>query len=390
MWHPHPGEVSTLTNLSIEGYCDSAFQLVADTFSDNFAQRDELGAALCVTVNGITVIDLWGGYTNTAKTDTWQADQLVNAFSVGKGVTAILAARCVSMGLFTYDSLVTELWPEFGQHGKENLTVRDLLGHRSGLPSFRLPQSSEIIFDWPAITTALAQETPWWPPGSEHGYHVNTFGFLIGEVLRRATNQSVGLTLHNEFSAPLEADVYIGLPAPLHHRVADLHWNTDTSDENAPVILSDEQRMQKNAYTNPPNLSGAGIINTAQWRSAEMPSTNTHASARGVAGLYTPLAIGDDTKISREVLALACSEVSHGPDKILERTTRFGHGFQLPIPERGFGPNEEAFGHYGAGGSLGFADPVAQVGFGYVMNQMGKGWQNTRNRALVDSLYQCL
>jgi CubicO group peptidase (beta-lactamase class C family) len=333
---------------------------------------------------------MFGGYTNADKTVTWTADQLVNAFSVGKGITALVAARCVTMGLFEYDTPVTAFWPEFGTHGKEILTVADLLGHRSGLPSFRQTQSPDIIFDWFSITQALAQEKPWWDPGTTHGYHVNTFGFLIGEVIRRASGASVGAFLKNELSAPLSADVFIGLPTHLHHRVADLQWSTERTTESQIAAPTDEQVMQMNAYSNPPNISGAGIVNTPQWRSAEMPSTNTHASARGVCRLYTPLATGKNSRISPAVLRTACTEVSHGTDQILGRTTRFGHGFQLPIPERGFGPNAEAFGHYGAGGSLGFADPTAKVGFGYVMNQMGKGWQNARNRALMDSLYDCL
>lgn len=333
---------------------------------------------------------MFGGYTNADKSETWSADQLVNAFSVGKGITALVAARCVTMGLFDYDTLVTTMWPEFGLHGKDILTVGDLLGHRSGLPSFRQPQSPTIIFDWPAVTQALARETPWWQPGTAHGYHVNTFGFLIGEVIRRASGLSVGTLLRKELSTPLGADVFIGLPSDLHNRVADLQWTTERTTESPTTSPTDEQVMQLNAYSNPPNISGAGIVNTPEWRLAEMPSTNTHASARGVCRLYTPLATGKSSQISPAVLRAACTEVSHDTDRILGRTTRFGHGFQLPIPERGFGPNAEAFGHYGAGGSLGFADPTARIGFGYVMNQMGKGWQNVRNRSLIDSLYACL
>lgn len=264
----------------------------------------------------------------------------MNAFSVGKGITAILAARCVSLGIIDYDTKVSSIWPEFGTHGKEVLTVRDLLGHRAGLPSFRQQQSPEIIFNWSVITDKLAQETPWWPPGAAHGYHVNTFGFLIGEVLRRATHTSVGALLQKELSAPLSADVFIGLPHRLHNRVATLQWTTEKSLETDTTNLSDEQTMQVHAYSNPPNLSGSGIVNTPGWRSAEMPSTNTHASARGVSRLYTPLATGINNPVSDEVLALACTEVSHDTDRILGRTTRFGHGFQLPIPERGFGPTQ--------------------------------------------------
>lgn len=301
---------------------------------------------------------------------------------------------CVADGALSYDTVVASLWPEFGCHGKEALTVRDLLGHRAGLPAVRQRLAPNAMLDWQTMTSALAKEIPWWTPGEAHGYHVNTFGFLIGEVLRRATGKTVGQLIAERIATPLHADIYLGAPKALHHRMADFEWPGIPPPETEPEGLSEEQLMQLNTYSNPSGLSGSGVVNSPDWRSAEMPSTNMHASARGVAALYTVMAhggtFGRHHLVPTEILRESTSEVSMGDDVVLGRISRFGHGFQLPIPERRFGPHDEAFGHYGAGGSVGFCDPVSRVGFGYVMNQMGPRWQNPRNRALIDSLFSCL
>lgn len=301
---------------------------------------------------------------------------------------------CVADGLFTYDTHVATLWPEFACHGKEVLTIRDLLGHRAGLPALRQRLHPRAMFEWETMTSALANESPWWTPGQAHGYHVNTFGFLVGEVIRRASGKTVGQLIAERIASVLNADIYLGAPTALHHRMADFEWPGSPAPEEEPAGLTEEQLMQFNTYTNPSGLSGSGVVNSAEWRSAEMPSTNMHASARGVARVYTVMAHGGSFNgthlLPAEVLKQAASEVSMGDDQVLERVSRFGHGFQLPIPERRFGPHDEAFGHFGAGGSVGFCDPVSGIGFGYVMNQMGPRWQNPRNRALIDAVYSCL
>jgi CubicO group peptidase (beta-lactamase class C family) len=191
------------------------------------------------------------------------------------------------------------------------------------------------MLDWPAMTAALAGQEPWWPPGTGHGYHVNTFGFLAGEVIRRATGTTVGTLLRDEIAGPLGADVHIGLPVSEHERVATFIWPGPPPAEEEPPGLDPALLMEHNAYYNPGGLSGAGVINSP-------------------------------------------------------RPSRFGLGFQLTQPERPIGPGRAAFGHFGAGGSLGFADPETGVAFGYVMNQMGPRWQNPRTRALVDAVYESL
>lgn len=376
------------------GYCDPAFQPVQEAFLNNFAEHGEIGASVCIEINGHRVVDLWGGFADPQQTRMWTEDQLVNAFSVGKGVTAIVAAMCVAEGAFSYDTVVSSVWPEFGNHGKETITVRDLLGHRAGLPAIRKRLPKNAMLDWKMMTSSLADETPWWTPGTAHGYHVNTFGFLIGEVIRRTTGKTVGQLIDKQIATPLSADIYLGAPPSIHHRMADFEWPGTPPSEDVPEGLTEDQLLQFNTYSNPAGLSGSGVVNSREWREAEMPSTNMHASARGVATLYTVMAhggsFGNHQLLPSEIVHESTSEVSMGVDRVLDRVSRFGHGFQLPIPERRFGPHDEAFGHYGAGGSVGFCDPVSKVGFGYVMNQMGPRWQNPRNRALIDSLYSCL
>jgi CubicO group peptidase (beta-lactamase class C family) len=327
---------------------------VRDAFANNFVEHGEIGASICIEIEGNRVIDLWGGYSDIARTTDWQQDQLVNAFSVGKGVTAVVAAQCIDRGEISYDTRIVEVWPEFGIHGKDQMTLRDALGHRVGLPAIREPLPPHAMYDWDYMCSALANEKPWWEPGMGHGYHVNTFGFVVGEVLRRVTKKSVGQLIKERIATPLAVDIYLGCPTTLHHRMAEFEWPGNAPAESAPKGLSADQLLQYNTYYNPPGLSGAMTVNTTQWRQAEIPSTNMHASGRGVARLYSSLCMSGTSEIPRlltnDILQLATQEVSCGPDAVLGRVSRFAHGFQIPLPERGFGPNPEAFGHYGAGG----------------------------------------
>lgn len=395
MRRAHSGEVRSLsTQITITGHCDERFSRVREAFVNNFEEHNEIGASVCIEVAGVTVVELWGGYSDLQKTKLWQREQLVNVFSVGKGVTALVAAQCVDRGEISYSTRIADVWPEFAVEGKEEVTLRDALGHRAALPAVRKRLPVTAMYDWTLICDALAAEKPWWPLDGSHGYHVNTFGFIVGETLRRVTGKSVGQLIDERISTPLAADIYLGCSPSLHHRMAEFEWPGQPPASTPPSGLTEEQLLQYNTYYNPPGLSGAFTVNTAEWRQAEIPSTNMHASAQGVARLYSALAHGGLFKgtelVSQETLTHATTEVSCGEDRVLGRNSRFAHGFQIPLPERGFGPHPEAFGHYGAGGSVGFCDPVSRVGFGYVMNQMGPRWQNPRNKALMDALYECL
>ena len=378
----------------ISGRCDSAFEPVRTAFAENFARRGETGGALCVTIGGRVVADLCGGWTAADQLTRWQPDTLVNIFSVGKGLMAVLAARLAGSGRLDTDATVSAYWPEFGAAGKGSVTVRQLISHQAGLPAVRRRLPAAAMLDWRLMTGAIAAQEPWWEPGTAHGYHVNTFGFAVGEVLRRASGRTVGTLLREELAGPLDADVHIGLPAAEHGRVAEFAWPAVPPAEAERPELDGDQLMEYNAYFNPSGLSGAGVVNTPGWREAELPSTNGHGTARGVARVYAALAAGGAAGgirvVDAHALAEATTEQVYGQDRVLHRPSRFGLGFQLTQPERPIGRGTGAFGHFGAGGSLGFCDPQAAVSFGYVTGQMGPRWQNPRNRALIDALYCCL
>jgi CubicO group peptidase (beta-lactamase class C family) len=382
----------------IGGWCDPRFAAVRDAFAANFTDRGETGAAACLVVGGTAVADLWGGWAGQQQTRPWQHDTLVNVFSVGKGLIAACTARLIGERRLDPDAPVAGYWPEFGAAGKGAVTLRHLLSHQAGLPALRDPLPPGSMLDWPLMTGALAAEPPWWAPGSAHGYHVNTFGFLAGEVIRRVTGTTVGEVLRDQIAGPLGADVHIGLPAAQHGRVAHFAWPDLPPQAAAPwagaAETAERQRMIINAYANPADLSGLGVVNTAAWRAAEVPSANAHATAAGVARVYAALAGGGTVEGVRVVdsaaLADAVTEQVYGDDLVLRRPSRFGLGFQLTQPERPLGPGPRAFGHFGAGGSVGLCDPDAGIAFGYVTSQMGPRWQNPRNRALLDAVSACV
>jgi CubicO group peptidase (beta-lactamase class C family) len=375
----------------LDGTCAKRFETVRQAFAENFAARDERGGAVAIWHNGEPVVDLWGGWADAERTVPWSRDTLVNVFSVSKALCAIACMRLVDAGTLDLDAKVARYWPQFAQGGKERVTVRQLLSHQAGLPAIRKELPDGAALDWRVMSEALAEQAPWWEPGTAHGYHVNTYGFLAGELVRRIDGRSIGALLREDVARPLGADIHIGLPQSEHHRVSDFLWPFSPPK---PDIPDDEALMKWNTYWNPPGFSGAHWVNHPRWRTAEVPSTNGHGNARAVARIYSALADGGEIDgvriLSRSALKAATTEQVNGYDRINDRPSRFGIGFQLTQPERPLGPNPEAFGHFGAGGSLGFCDPKSRIAFGYVTNDMGPRWQNPRNRALVDAIYASL
>lgn len=378
----------------IRGSCDARFAGVRDAMAQNFREHGEVGAAVAITVEGEPVVDLWAGWMDRARTRRWQRDTLVNVFSVGKAMAALSLLILVERGRVELDAPVARYWPEFAASGKSDITVRTLLGHRAGLPAVRRTLPSFAMYDWDLMTAALAEEEPWWEPGSQHGYHVNTFGFLIGEIVRRASGESIGAFFRREVAGPLAADFHFGIGPEHDRRIADYFF----SDEPPPIVAGDDDDQRRFllrcVYVNPPGLSGLGTVNTRAWRAAEMPSTNGHSNARAVARIYSALACGggvDGIRLLRtETIDEATVEMSAGLDVVLRRPSRFGLGFQLTQPASPLGPNPRSFGHFGAGGSLGFADPEARLAFAYTMNQAGPRFLNPRTRALIAAAYASL
>jgi CubicO group peptidase (beta-lactamase class C family) len=393
----------------VAGLHTPAFTPVADAFAANFAPTGpdelglgadpgDLGAALCVIVDRRVVVDLWGGWADLARTRPWQADTLVNAYSVGKAVSAAATLAVVASGALDLDSPLAAVWPEFAAHAKGSVTLRQALSHRAGVPGIRRPVGTEEVFDFVAIAAALAETEPWWEPGTAHGYHVNTLGHLAGEPVRRVTGERFASVVRRSVAEPCSADVWIGLPASEHRRVAEVDFVQAIPEEYLPHPGDDEMsRMRRAAYFNPQGLSGIGTVNTAAWRSAEVPSTNLHASARGVARVFASL-IGalpgeltaGPPPVPPSLVAEAATTHSRGPDLVLDKESHFGLGMMLPQADRPIGVGPASFGHYGNGGSLGFADPEARLAFGYVINRPGDRWQVPRTRRILAALSEVL
>jgi CubicO group peptidase (beta-lactamase class C family) len=387
------------TAIETHGVCDERFRAVEHAFAENFPTYGEVGAALAVMVDGEMVVDLWAGHADAARTRAWERDTIVNVYSTTKGMAAICAHRLVDQGMLDLDAPVAKYWPEFAQAGKEQLPVRYLLNHRAGLPAVRelLPPGS--LYDWDAMTAVLAKQEPWWEPGTKHGYHSLTFGWLVGEVVRRITGKSLGAYFRDEVAAPLGLDFHIGLAAEHDARTAPMiPAPIPKPGEGNPIaeILSQPGSMPFKAFVMSPDLMNPGHANTREWRAAEIPSANGHGDARALARVYGALARGGELDgvrvLSQPAIDGAIVEQSYGEDAVLMMPTRIGLGFMLTMPEMQLGPNERVFGHPGMGGSLGFADPDAGVGFGYVMNKMllPPDLIDPRWPPLIDALYESL
>lgn len=386
-----------------EGTVDSRFERVREAFAKNFAERDELGAAVSVTLGGIPVVDLWGGYQDQAKRTPWQRDTIVNVWSVGKAVSAICVLQLVERGQVELDAPVARYWPEFAQAGKATLPVRYLLSHQAGLPAIRKPlQAGLNLTDWHAMCTALAEQEPWWEPGSRFGYHVNTFGFLLGEIVRRVDGRGIGTYLREEIGGKLGVDFMSGFGPEEDHRVAEwVQYQRAANEDSArpwlevdPATLEGVDLARVLAYRNPPGHP-EWQVNSRMWRAAEYPSTNPHSNARSMARIFGTLATSGEVDgvhlLAPELIEQANTIQADGEDSVLGRRNRFGLGFQMTIPGvRALGSGPRTFGHYGNGAVLGFADPDIGLGFGYVCNRAGRSWRDPRNIALVDAVYDSL
>jgi len=385
--------------LLLAGDCDPRFAAVRNAFAANFRDEGEHGASACAIVGGRTVVDLWGGHVDAARAHPWQRDTLVDAFSVGKGVLALLTLVCVEAGELDLDAPVASVWPEFAAEGKGRLPVRSLLAHRAGLPALREPLAPDELYDWDLVCARLAGQRPWWEPDAAHGYHVNTWGFLVGEVLRRASGRPPGALLRERLTGPLEADYHWGLPHADHARVSpsfvpEIPPGIDPLVAlGQPSVDPEHDGMIRNTYFNPPGISGFGTVNTTAWREAVIPSTNGLGNARGIARIYQALATpggAGGVSVSAALGAEAARIHSDGDDRVLGKPSRFGLGFQLGRPGRPFGPSPSAFGHHGYGGSLGLVDPEAGLAFGYATNRPGERFRTARTDGLLRALYAAL
>jgi CubicO group peptidase (beta-lactamase class C family) len=384
--------------VKVEGSCDPKFNRVKDVFVENFEKRNEVGAAAAVMLDGKSVVDIWAGHADREKTRPWTRDTLVNVYSTTKGVTAICAHRLADKGLLDIDAPVAKYWPEFAQAGKDKLPVRYLLSHKAGLAAVRKPLDDDALFNWNKMTTALAEQEPWWEPGTKHGYHALTFGYLVGEVIRRITGKTPGTYLREEVAGPLGLDLHLGLDAKDDARTGDMIPMPPPGPGEPNLfaeVMKNPESVAFKAFMNPPNGMRPGMVNTREWRAAEIPAANGHTTARSLAKLYGVLARGGELDgvrvMSKEQVAQCSIEQSSGPDALLVINTRFSLGFMMSQPGASLGPNAKSFGHPGAGGSLGYADPEAKIGFGYTMNKMHASLLiDPRAIALIEAVYASL
>ncbi len=371
----------------MNGWCAEGFEGVARAFEDNFTERGEHGAAVSVRWRGVEVVSLAGGYRDEHKASPWTTDTLVNMYSAGKGVLSTLLLRFVDRGEIDWETRLSSVWPEFAVGGKDTATIDHALSHRAGVPAIGPVLTNDDLRDWTTMTSALAATPAWSPPGARVIYHTNTFGHLIGELVRRLGGTRPGVHLQ-QLVTPLGIDVHFGVRPEDAHRCAEVLWRPA---HPIPDIASfdgfdGDTLMNLKAHFNPPGYSSIGLVNSPEWRSLDIGSTSGHASARGLCDFYDALCT-PDMLVSTPTLEAATRTLVHGDCPLLGEHVTFARGFQPTTPRRPLGPSRHSFGHFGTGGALGFADPDRHVSFGYVMNHVIPRWQSSRNRALIDALY---
>jgi len=376
---------------TVKGRVEPGFEAVRDAFVANFDQHGEVGGACSIYRDGRPVVDLWGGLADRERGRAWEEDTVAIVFSTTKGVTAICVNRLLEQGVLELDAPVARYWPEFGAAGKGEIPLRWVLCHKAGLASVDAELTLEQVLAWDPVVAAIAAQKPNWEPGSAHGYHARSFGWILGEVVRRVTGRSLGRYFADEIAGPLHLAFWIGLPESERSRCATLippEGGTLAVEE----ILGTDSLTAK-VMRGPSGLFGYDEMwNRPEVLAAEMPSSNGVGDARSLARLYAATVGEVDGRrvLAPETVAAARAVQAEGSDRVILVPTRFGLGFSLPPMLSPHCP-KSAFGHPGAGGSLAFADVASGIGFGYVTNRMrfdAKG--DPRAAGLVKSLYACL
>jgi CubicO group peptidase (beta-lactamase class C family) len=385
-----------MTVPEINGQVAPGFEPVRDAFRANFVQQAEVGAACALYLDGECIVDLWGGCADPESGRPWQRDALQLIFSATKAATTVCLLRLVERGEIDLDAPVVTYWPEFEAAGKAGIPVRWLLCHRAGIPVIDAKLTLEEVFAWDPVIKALEVQAPSWAPGTAHGYHARTFGWMVGELVRRVSGRSLGEFFFEEIAGPLGLDFYIGLPESLESRCTRvLSPITDPEATGGKSLLEvfGPDTLLHRVLTGPSGLFGYDEMwNTRALHAAEIPSSNGICDARSLARFYAALIgpINGQRILSAESMEAAREVQAEGRDQVIFMHSRFGLGFMLP-PILSPGLPQGCFGHPGAGGSLGFAHPERGLAFGYVMNQMHMALSgDPRSSALVKAVYSCL
>lgn len=377
----------------IFGTTAPGFARLAQAFAAGFEGHPEMGAALHVRIGGRVVADLWGGIADARTGRPWAENTPTVVFSCTKGLMSILVARAVEAGLFSYDTPVHTLWPEFSAAGKEGVTVGQALGHRAGLSAPREDVSEDDLLDWIRMVSILGAQEPLWPPGTGYAYHALTHGWLAGEILRRATGQMPGQLLQDSIAAPLGVDAWIGLPDSIAPLVARSQVSPALTQIWAEEAVKPAPNWPYKAMTLghalPADLvTQDGGFNAPHIRAAQIPGAGGIATARALGSIWSACVVPtngvrllEDATIDKAIVTMSEGPSVFGGDPPF---CRWGMGFQLDSPARKY-LSDQSFGHDGAGGQSGFADRAAGVGFGYVTNWM-IGPEDTRAASLTDVL----
>jgi CubicO group peptidase (beta-lactamase class C family) len=399
-----------MVDVQISGFVADGFEPVREAFARNFAEHGDVGAGVGLYVDGELKVDLVGGVADPAAGTPYTEGTLQLVFSTTKGIAAICAHILADRGLLDFDAPVVEYWPEFGQAGKQDVPVRWLFGHRVGLPVVDDPPPIEAVLQWDPIVEALAAQAPVWEPGTAHGYHALTFGWLVGELVRRISGQPIGDFVQEHLSGPLGLDLWIGLPDSEQRRVSDMIPSVPGEGalpdlSKLPPEIAERLGDMATAAFDPSSLMNRSLSldgtfslegqlpwNRDDVRAAQIPAANGVTNARSLAKVYAATVgeVDGVRLLSEDAVKRACEEQSNGRDQCLIVDTRFGLGFFLPSTFAALaGPG--SFGHAGAGGSLGMADPDLGIGFGYVMNKMNLGLSDDpRALDLIEAAKTCL
>jgi CubicO group peptidase (beta-lactamase class C family) len=372
----------------VHGSCDDRFSGVREALARQL-DGEELGASIAVDLDGETVVDIWGGYRDEERTTPWTQDTIVNVWSTTKTVLSLAALMLVERGELDVNAPVADYWPEFARKDKKNVLVRHLMSHTSGVSGWDPPFSIKDMYDWTTSTERLAEQAPWWEPGTASGYHANNQGHLVGEVIRRVTNKTFKQFVADEIAGPLGADFQIGARESDWDRIAPVVPPPPTEIDFASL---DPQSVLYRTFTGP--VASAKAANSPEWRQADMGALNGHSNARGVLDVMRVLSLGGEAGgrrlLSQNTIDLVFDEQSHGTDLVLMTPFRFGIGYCLGSPLLPYIP-EGAFYWGGWGGSLIVMDPARRLTISYMMNRMAPGVLGSdRSEAYVRAVYAAL